>query len=453
MRNGKWLYACSLAIVSGMLCFTTVSCKDDDKKQEQGEVVETPAPVVEYYIMGTVTAQGVGMANVDVKVGSKTVKTDKSGNFSVTETEKGSYVIEVAKEGYLTQKTSVEIAATSENRSVVKVDLALTEQSKPTEVKADAKESVTVEDNSESNKDVKEPGKTEPEDVKEDMPLTKAEVTIPAGALAEDANISVTTYVPAPEAVAEVKPAEEDKPVEKSIPLAAVNFEPTGLKFEVPVTISIPNPIPGLTFASEDLQLTYLNKTTGKWEAQSNKVQLSGTSYQAPINHFSSYAVENKVNSTVSKEAVQKSEVLGTKTQDNSKSAKAVTGIVLKYTEKAGWDYEGDLVQIVKGKLAGASTETVNAMVAYLKTRMFSLMGSVSGVTSTERTYNTVNVNGFTKMNYSCYAKTRTTTLTANVIYNGSKVTIAVTAKRYTGADHQYSTVSDKHSGGQGGTN
>ncbi len=60
-------------------------------------------------------------------------------------------------------------------------------------------------------------------------------------------------------------------------------------------------------------------------------------------------------------------------------------------------------------------------MAAYLKTRMYSLMGTTSGVTETERTYNTVNVNGYTEMNYTCYAKTRKTTLSTTVVYGGSE--------------------------------
>ena len=128
---------------------------------------------------------------------------------------------------------------------------------------------------------------------------------------------------------------------------------------------------------------------------------------------------------------------------------------MLKYTEKSGWDYEGNLVETVKAALPGASTVTVNAMVAYVKTRMFAVMGSLSGVTSTERVYNTVNVNGYTQMNYVCYAKVRTTMLKIDVMYNRQPVTISVSAKRYTGADHQYTTVTYNpgHSGGQGTTN
>ena len=92
-------------------------------------------------------------------------------------------------------------------------------------------------------------------------------------------------------------------------------------------------------------------------------------------------------------------------------------------------------------------------MVAYLKTRMFALMGSVSGIASTERVYNTVNVNGYTKMDYSCFAKTRITTLKTKVVYNKQNVTIEISAKRYTGTDHQYKTVTfdPRHSGGKGG--
>ena len=122
-----------------------------------------------------------------------------------------------------------------------------------------------------------------------------------------------------------------------------------------------------------------------------------------------------------------------------------MAGIELKYKEKSGWDYDKNdagLVAEVKSQLgAGASaedTKTVNAMVAFMKTRMFSLMGSVSGITETERVYNTVNVNGYTTMSYTCYAKVRTTTLTANVKFKGTAKSVSITATRYTGTDHQF---------------
>lgn len=476
MRNLKWLYACSLAIAFGVLSFVTVSCHDDDDepKQEPGEVIETPVPVVEYYIMGTVTDAGKGVSGVDVKIGTETIKTDKDGKFSVTEKNVGKYSVEVAPKGYLAQSTSVEIAANAENRSVVTVAVALTKQSEPTTVEVGENgntEEVKVEDKSASNEEVKEPGTVEPEDVKEDLPLVTPELEIPAGAIQTEGNedvleggnaeVSVTTYVPAPETVTtEVKKEEENKEVEKTIPLAAAHFEPSGLTFAKDhyPTISIPNPIPGLTFA-DDMVLTYLEN--GKWVPQTediNKVvydEKSG-SYTTKVKHFSSYAMENKVTSKVSTENVVKSEILGQASRDNSENPKAVTGIALTYKEKSGWECkDADIKAAVEKALSGAKPETVNAMVAFFKTRLYSLMGSASGITETTRTYNTVNVNGYTTMTYTCYAKTRTTTLSTTVKYNNKDVKISVIATRYTGTDHQYKTVTTNptHSGGKGGSN
>lgn len=422
--------------------------------------------------MGTVTDAGKGLSGVEVKINNDKITTDKDGKFSVTEKNAGKYSVEVAPEGYLAQSTSVEIAANAENRSVVTVAVALTKQSKPEKVEIGEdgnKADVKVEDNSDSNKEVEKPGTVKPEDVKEDLPLVTPEIEIPAGAIQKEGNedvlkggnaeVSVTTYVPAPEEVTtEVKKEEENKEVNKTIPLVAAHFEPSGLKFEDPVTISIPNPIPGVTFA-QDIELTYLEN--GKWVPQTediNKVvydEKSG-SYTTKVKHFSSYAMENKVTSKVSTENVVKSEILGQASRDNSENPKAVTGIALTYKEKSGWECkDADIKAAVEKALSGAKPETVNAMVAFFKTRLYSLMGSASGITETTRTYNTVNVNGYTTMTYTCYAKTRTTTLSTTVKYNNKDVKISVIATRYTGTDHQYKTVTTNptHSGGKGGSN
>ena len=71
-------------------------------------------------------------------------------------------------------------------------------------------------------------------------------VTSSEAGIVEDGkvNISVTTFVPAPEEVTtEVKAEDVTRDVPKSIPLAAAKFEPSGLKFKKSVTISIPNPV------------------------------------------------------------------------------------------------------------------------------------------------------------------------------------------------------------------
>ena len=176
----------------------------------------------------------------------------------------GTYSIEASSNGYLSQKTSVVIANNAENRSVVTVALALTKESPKTAVSIEATGETKVEDNSESNQAIEKPGEVAPEEVVEDKPLVKVELTIPEDAIeasqqqagiVEDGkvNISVTTFVPAPEEVTtEVKAEDVNRDVPKSIPLAAAKFEPSGLKFKKSVTISIPNPIPGITFADAD---------------------------------------------------------------------------------------------------------------------------------------------------------------------------------------------------------
>ena len=66
MKSVKWMYVSAMAIAFGMLSFATVACHDDDDdpKPAEGEVIETPKPVVEYYIKGAVTVKGEGKSGV-----------------------------------------------------------------------------------------------------------------------------------------------------------------------------------------------------------------------------------------------------------------------------------------------------------------------------------------------------------------------------------------------------
>lgn len=90
-----------------------------------------------------------------------------------------------------------------------------------------AEEEIKVEDNSESNTTIEDPGEVAPEAVVEDKPLVKVELAIPAGAIDTEASaslisdgnvgISVTTFVPAPaEVTTEVKAEEVNQNIEKA---------------------------------------------------------------------------------------------------------------------------------------------------------------------------------------------------------------------------------------------
>ena len=93
-------------------------------------------------------------------------------------------------------------------------------------------------------------------------------------------------------------------------------------------------------------------------------------------------------------------------------------------------------------------------MVAFMKTRMFSLMGSAYlALRETERVYNTVNVKRIYYHELYLPAKVQTTTLTANVKFKrGTAKSVSITATRYTGTDHHKRLLIIRHSGGKGGS-
>ncbi|MDR0893443.1 MAG: carboxypeptidase regulatory-like domain-containing protein, partial [Mediterranea sp.] len=99
--------------------------------------------------------------------------------------------------------------------------------------------------------------------------------------------------------------------------------------------------------------------------------------------------------------------------------------------------------------------KTINAIVELMKKQMYQQMGSTSGVTETERTYNKVNVSGYTLMTYNCYPKVRTITVTLSVKQGSQNINISVKAKRYTGAKNEYTVkqFGPEHSGGGGANN
>ena len=131
MKSVKWFYVGAMAIALGMLTFATVACHDDDDdpKPAEGEVVETPKPVVEYYIMGTVTSGGAAMDGAKVKVGSKNYTTDSNGKFSVTESATGTYSIEASSMIIFHRKRQLSLQI-MQRIVVVTVALALTKESK-----------------------------------------------------------------------------------------------------------------------------------------------------------------------------------------------------------------------------------------------------------------------------------------------------------------------------------
>ena len=105
-----------------------------------------------------------------------------------------------------------------------------------------------------------------------------ASIIIPANALGQDTTISVTTYG-------------NGAGIDTVMPLnGSVDFEPDGLVFNAPVTITIPCQsamTPGETFP-----LWLYDKTFERWEPTDfmATVAADGMSYSAPVTHFTVYS-------------------------------------------------------------------------------------------------------------------------------------------------------------------
>jgi hypothetical protein len=112
-------------------------------------------------------------------------------------------------------------------------------------------------------------------------------VNVPPNAVAQNVQISVAS-IPA----AQVPPPAAA--TNQSV-LAAGNFQPTGTRFQVPVTVTLPLPIrkpAGTTFP-----LQILNEATGAYTNSgfTATVDASGTQASAPVTHFTIYTIaDNK---------------------------------------------------------------------------------------------------------------------------------------------------------------
>ncbi|MDR0891006.1 MAG: carboxypeptidase regulatory-like domain-containing protein, partial [Mediterranea sp.] len=336
MENGLRVVAFSL-LTAGL----TTACHDKDDPKP--EVVSTPDATTEYYILGTVQNAGKAQANIQVNAAGKELTTDAKGEFQVTLTQTGTFAIRVEQAKYLPIKTEVVIPQGAENRTAVKIVLPLTEKSEPTLVDPSQIEEgkpAKVEDTSNSNRDVpdqeQDMGITAPDQVNESTPIAKMSIEIPKGALEESQEISVTTYVPIPTVTNTVPKNEEGKEVEKSTPLAAAHFLPDGLQFKTGVQISIPNPLPGVELAEEEMELKYLDPKTNQWVDPEKKenVTTSQATYTTKVHHFSAYAINVKTKVNASAETVDNSVSLGSKKVDNSNELKATRDVTLTYKEK-----------------------------------------------------------------------------------------------------------------------
>lgn len=334
MKTKNYWSLCLLAatmVVGGM---TFNSCKDDEESPVP-EIVENPLEKEAYFITGTVTDGTKALADVTVAAGTLSVKTDVAGAYQLEVNKKGSFEVSFAKDGYITIKNDVTIDSKADKGTMVACSQVLTKKASPVKV--------------------------DPEKESKVNPNEELDVTIPAGAVKAETEITMTPFVPA----ADTKSKEAaDKAVSSgtatpvtastSMPLASLNCEPDGLKFEKPVEVKLKasETAGGVYFTKAKHYVNGVDKGNAAYDAASH-------SYVITLDGFSIHEV--KVDAAVSVSAGSEdrySEVI-----DNiGKTAPVKKEISFKV--KQGWQIKSKTSGVtgdVETKLMGALTNTLSS--------------------------------------------------------------------------------------------
>lgn len=120
----------------------------------------------------------------------------------------------------------------------------------------------------------------------ESKSTTQAAVQVPPGAVNQNTTITVA---PIPVGAAPSKPAGQAPSV------SVLSLEPSGITFNVPVTVIFPLPVK-LT-AGKTMQLKVYNNNTGQWDNSgfSATVASDGLSASGSVTHFSTWELEGEV--------------------------------------------------------------------------------------------------------------------------------------------------------------
>lgn len=405
MKTSKCLKVGLLLLAASLVL---IGCGDDDKEPEI--VVDPVEETVEYYIEGKVTADNAALSGVNVTTGDITTTTDDNGQYSVTVKEKKTYTMSFAKEGYKSiADATAEIAGNATNRSLVTLNITMSKEGEKVSVEPE-KEIVVTEKG-------------------EDATDAATAVAIPAGAVSEATEVSVTPYV-------EAKAATET-PGTKAEAISMTNIVITSSKdvtLNEDVTLSVANASPSNDCYFDEVEVYEKEpaRAAGDWKKYADAVFDKMTnSYQTTIGKGNSlnkeFSVRVKSEKNVS--ATKNDEVLKEGSYSNAGNMSATT-FEIPYIAKLGWE-------ITVSGIDNATLSLVKSIIAAQE-------GGPEGVYTVNKTF-TANVSGDYILYYSCKAKYVEKSYTFSI--SGRSITVNV--KHYLGVDFSYTNQSaNMHSGG-----
>lgn len=202
-------------LVIGGLSFN--SCKDDEVEPVP-EIVVNPLEKEAYFITGKVTDGAKALEGVSVAAGSASATTDAAGTYQIEVAKKGTFDLNFTKEGYLTITGEVTIDSNAEKGTIVSYSQVLSKKADPVKIDPEKESQIAASEN--------------------------VDVTVPAGAVTEEVEVTITPFVPA--ADKELKKV-ADKAITtsttqestSSMSLSSLDCQPDGLKFEKPLEVRV----------------------------------------------------------------------------------------------------------------------------------------------------------------------------------------------------------------------
>jgi hypothetical protein len=411
MKTRNFLKVALLLIIAGL---GLTSCGKDDKDPE---IVTDPiGENVEYYIVGKVVANDAALSDVTITSGDVTVMTDDKGQYSVTVKDKKEYTLSFAKDGYMTiTDAQATIASDATNRSMVTLNVTMNKEGVKTTVNPETAITVT------------EKGEGEQQEA-------TASVTIPAGAVNEVTEISVTPYI-APSNIANESAGTKEEAVAMTNIVIASSKD---IKLNEDITLAINNKASNDSFFDE---VEVYKKSTARaaddWEKLSDAdFDKTSNSYKVTIEKGSSLSGEYsiRVKSTKTVSTIKTNEINKEESKSNAGNMSAINNYSFTYEAKAGWDFTSSVSGVESG-MADMIYSTIAAQ-----------EGGSAGFYSVPQTV-TTNISGDYVMYYLSKAQYVDKDYTF-YINGGEAVTVSV--KHYVGMEVTYTNQSSKmHSGGE----
>lgn len=399
--------------------------------EKDAEQVEDPLKKTEYYITGVVANSNGALANVNVKVNDTKVTTGSDGTYLLTVDNTGTYSVTFTASGQEDYTTSVTIASSATNRSMLTLNVTMAKVATYTTP-------VTISTTTNTTVNVPASGGSG---------SVTATVDVPAGSTDAGTTISVASVETASAATSNTP--QGNSTAEPSLSTVSIKTDPSTAKTTKDITLGLANPGSSTIYFDPTAMVVMKSATTKASSDDSGNVTYSNGHYEYIIPAGSTisgqYSTLIKADKTVSATVKGDANSVNGKssvTVDNSKNLSAIKDYELNILAKAGWSYTTS--PSAAATAVGANDANLIAIIQ----KFIEKEEGKEGEYTVSRSLKT-NISGNSIMFYQNFALYCTKTYTFKLKVNGMQKNIVVALKCYTGNKENYTnTTANEHSGG-----